>query len=265
MNILYDELFQKLNICPTEKKCLCLGEHEYCISCRTCRSEQSDISAFEINNLHAYIDHTILRADATYLDIKKLCEQANDYDFMSVCIHPSFISFAKNIVNKPLICTVIGFPLGANSTEVKVFEAEHAILQGAKEVDLVINIGKLKGGAYQYVSDEIEAIQKVCSKYNATLKVIIETCLLTTDEVVVASLISKKAGADFVKTSTGFSTRGADVDVVRLIRSVVGKKLGVKASGGVRSREDAIAMIHAGANRIGSSNSVAIVSENMPL
>jgi len=206
-----------------------------------------------------FIDHTILKADATSAQIKVLCEEAIEHQFMSVCINPGFVKEASLYLAESdvLVCTVIGFPLGATSTAAKVFETEEAIYDGANEIDMVINISKLKDHNDVYVFDEIRQIKDVCD--DITLKVIIETSLLTEEEKVRACQLAKKAGADFVKTSTGFSTGGATVEDIKLMRKTVGPELGVKASGGVRDLATMQAMIEAGATRIGTSSGVKLV------
>lgn len=210
-------------------------------------------------DLAKMIDHTILKADATEKEVEKLCSEALEYNFASVCINPSMVEKAANMLkgSDVKVCTVIGFPLGATTTEVKAFETEDVIKKGATEVDMVINIGKLKEGNLEYVKKDIEAVVNA-AKGKALTKVIIETCLLTDEEKVTACKLSKEAGADFVKTSTGFSTGGATASDIKLMRETVGPELGVKASGGVRSLEDAMAMIENGATRIGASASIAI-------
>lgn len=205
------------------------------------------------------IDHTILKAEATESEIIKLCKEAIHYDFASVCVNPSMVPVAaKELKGTHVkVCTVIGFPLGATTTEVKVFETKDVIEKGATEVDMVINVGKLKERDLEYVKNDIKAVVEA-AKGKALTKVIIETCLLTDEEKVIACQLSKEAGADFVKTSTGFSTGGATAADIKLMRETVGPDMGVKASGGVRSREDALAMIENGATRIGASASIAI-------
>lgn len=206
------------------------------------------------------IDHTLLKTDAQKKDLDKLLLEAKKYNFMSVCVSPIWVKYAaeqlKNTNVK--VCTVIGFPQGATPTEVKVFETKNAIENGATEVDMVIPVGMLKDKDYIAVENDIRAVVEA-AKTKALTKVIIETCLLTDEEKIMACKLSKSAGADFVKTSTGFSTAGATVKDIRLMRETVGEQMGVKASGGVRSREDADAMIQAGATRIGTSNGVKIV------
>lgn len=210
--------------------------------------------------LNKTIDHTLLKPEATEAQIKTLCEEAAKYDFMSVCVNPTWVKKAAELLagTDVKVCTVIGFPLGANTSEVKAYEVENAIKNGATEVDMVINIGALKGGNDTLVQSDIESVVAV-SKGKALSKVIIETSLLTDDEKVRACELAKKAGADFVKTSTGFSTGGATLEDIKLMRATVGPEMGVKASGGVRTTEDAHQFIEEGATRLGSSNGLAIV------
>ena len=206
------------------------------------------------------IDHTLLKQDAQPEQIVKLCDEAKQFDFMSVCVNPAYVPLAAKCLEDSdvKVCTVIGFPLGMNLTKTKVEEAVLAVKQGADEVDMVINVGMLKAGNDDYVREEIREIKQAVG-HNIILKVIIETCLLNNDEIVRACKAAKEAGADFVKTSTGFSTGGATVEAVRLMRETVGPEMGVKASGGVRTHEDLIAMVEAGANRIGTSSGAKII------
>ncbi len=206
------------------------------------------------------IDHTLLKQDAQPEQIVKLCDEAKQFDFMSVCVNPAYVPLAAKCLEDSdvKVCTVIGFPLGMNLTKTKVEEAVTCVKQGADEVDMVINVGMLKAGNDDYVREEIREIKQAVG-HNIILKVIIETCLLTNDEIVRACKAAKEAGADFVKTSTGFSTGGATVEAVRLMRETVGPEMGVKASGGVRTHEDLIAMVEAGANRIGTSSGAKII------
>lgn len=210
----------------------------------------------------SYIDHTALKADTTKDEIVELVEEAKQYEFASVCVNPTWVSFCYDQLKKTSVkvCTVIGFPLGANATEVKVFETKQAIADGATEVDMVINIGALKNGQDAFVLEDIQAVVEA-AKGKALTKVIIETALLTEDEKKRISSIVKEAGADFIKTSTGFSTDGATVEDVRLMRSIVGPEIGVKASGGVRDLQSMKLMIDAGATRIGASAGVSIMRE----
>jgi deoxyribose-phosphate aldolase len=212
-------------------------------------------------NIARMIDHTLLRPDATRAEILAVCREARQFEFASVCTN----SFWSPLVASELagsqvkVCAVVGFPLGAASTEAKVAEAQSALDAGAREIDMVINIGALKGGEDSTVESDIRAVVQVCHPADALVKVILETALLTDDEKKRACLIAKSAQADFVKTSTGFGPAGATVHDVALMRKTVGPEMGVKASGGIRTREDADQMIRAGATRIGASASVKIV------
>ena len=216
----------------------------------------------EHKDIYKMIDHTLLKQDATSEEIKKLCKEALEYTFASVCVNPTNVELAAKILNGSLVkvCTVIGFPLGANTTKIKVLEAKDAIENGATEVDMVINIGRLKDKDYDYVKKDIEAVVNEV-KGKALIKVIIETCLLTDEEKVIACKLASEAKADFVKTSTGFSTGGATPFDVKLMRETVGENMGVKASGGVRTSEYAKELIKNGANRIGASASIKICTE----
>ncbi len=211
--------------------------------------------------LSKYIDHTLLKADASVEAIARLCDEARDYDFKSVCVNTCNIPLCKEKLagSDVLVCCVIGFPLGAMSTESKVFETSDAIAKGADEVDMVINIGRLKDKDYAYVTDEIRKIKEACC--GKTLKVIIETCLLTDEEKVKACECILEAGGDFVKTSTGFSTAGATFEDVALLKKTVGDKCLIKAAGGVRSRDDFNRMIELGANRIGTSSGTKLIEK----
>lgn len=211
--------------------------------------------------LNRMIDHTILKPEATEAAVQKIIDEAKEYNFFSVCINPCWVAFASEQLadTDVAVCTVIGFPLGANTPEVKAYEAADAIKNGANEVDMVINIGALKSQQYDYVRQDIQGVVDA-AKGKALVKVIIETALLTDEEKVKACELAKEAGTDFVKTSTGFSTGGAKVADIRLMRETVGPDMGVKASGGVHNAEEALAMIEAGATRIGASTGVAIVS-----
>lgn len=207
------------------------------------------------------IDHTLLKADATKDQIEQICAEAKQYDFASVCVNPAWVKLSSELLSGTdvKVCTVIGFPLGASTPETKAFETKNAIENGATEVDMVINIGALKSGDLDLVERDIRAVVDA-AKEKALTKVIIETCLLTDQEKVQACKLSVKAGADFVKTSTGFSTGGATAEDIALMRKTVGPNIGVKASGGVRSAEDAQKMAEAGATRIGASSGAAIVN-----
>ncbi len=212
-------------------------------------------------NLAKYIDHTILKADTIKEDVIKVCREAKEYSFCSVCVNPYYVPLVKEELKDSdvKITAVVGFPLGANPKEVKSFEAKKAIEKGAFEIDMVINISAIKNKDYEIVKEDIRSVVAAINN-KAILKVIIETCLLTDSEKIKACELSKEAGADFVKTSTGFSTGGATSTDIKLMRKVVGQNFGVKASGGVKDREKALQMIEAGATRIGASSSVSIAT-----
>lgn len=205
------------------------------------------------------IDHTLLKQEAKPEQIISLCNEAKEYDFMSVCVNPAYVPLAAECLagSDVKVCTVIGFPLGMNLPKTKVDEARTAINEGADEIDMVINVGMLKAGEDNYVKEEIKLLKEVAG--DRVLKVIIETCLLTDEEKVRACTLAKDAGADFVKTSTGFSTGGATAHDIKLMRETVGPDMGVKASGGIRTHEDLLAMVEAGATRIGTSNGTKII------
>ena len=209
--------------------------------------------------INQYIDHTNLKADAPFDQIKKLVDEAVENDFYSVCVNSSYVKFIRDYNKDIKIAAVVGFPLGAMTKDAKVFEAKEAIRDGASEIDMVINIGRLKSEDYFYVEDEIRAIKEAIGEN--ILKVIIETCLLTEDEKIKACKLALNAGADFVKTSTGFSTGGATVADIKLMKEAVEGKIKVKASGGIHTREEALALIEAGADRIGASKSIDICKE----
>jgi len=214
----------------------------------------------DAQQLASYIDHTMLKAVATNDEIKILCDEAIKYEFATVCVNPCRVALAAELLKdaKSGVTTVIGFPLGAGTSKVKAFEAVDAIKNGADEIDMVINVGLLKSGDLDSVRDDIKTVKEACG--NNILKVILETCLLTDDEIVTACNLCKEAGADFVKTSTGFSTGGATPEAVSLMRKTVGPDMGVKASGNVRTTEDAEKIIEVGASRIGASSGIAIVT-----
>jgi deoxyribose-phosphate aldolase len=213
-------------------------------------------------DLAKYIDHTLLKPDATQEEIDTMCDEAMEYGFASVCINPTWVKRAAEKLrgSDVVVCTVIGFPLGANTAEIKAMEARRALREGAREVDMVINVGALKSGQHEFVRQDIEKVVDAAHEGGAIAKVILETALLTDEEKVIASALSKQAKADFVKTSTGFGGGGATVYDVALMRETVGPDMGVKASGGVRTLEDAEDMIAAGATRIGASAGVQILS-----
>jgi len=210
-----------------------------------------------------YIDHTLLKPDATIDAVAKLCAEAIAYGFKAVCVNSGHVAYIAGKLQGTgvAVCTVVGFPLGAMQMRAKAFEAENAIAEGANEIDMVLNIGALKGGDRKIVEADIRAVRQAAAG-PIVLKVIIETCLLTAEEKVQACKIAKNAGADFVKTSTGFSSGGATVEDVALMRKTVGRQMGVKASGGIKDWSTAAAMIRAGASRIGTSSGIAIVENS---
>ncbi|MBO4725851.1 MAG: deoxyribose-phosphate aldolase [Firmicutes bacterium] len=211
--------------------------------------------------LNKYFDHTLLKAEASTEDIKKLCAEAKEYDFYSVCVNGCYVELAaKELAGTDVkVAAVIGFPLGAMSTEAKIYETSDVCAKGAGEVDMVLNVGALKEGRYDYVRDEIAACVAAADEFDADVKVILETCYLSDEQIVKACELSVEAGAEFVKTSTGFGTGGATVHHVELMRKTVGNLAQVKASGGIRDYETCMAMINAGADRIGASASIAIL------
>lgn len=213
-----------------------------------------------IDHINRYIDHTILKPDATREQIERICTEAMEYQFASVCVNSCWTAVCAELLKGSVVkvCSVVGFPLGAMKSESKAFEAKSCVLDGAQEIDMVINIGMLKSGDLEGVEKDIRLVREACGP-GVILKVIIETCLLTDEEKIRVCTAAKECGADFVKTSTGFSTGGATVEDVMLMRKTVGDHVGVKASGGVRSYEDAVKMIEAGANRLGASSGVAIM------
>ena len=215
----------------------------------------------ETFNLNKYIDHTLLKPEATSDQVKTLCEEAAKYHFFSVCINPQYIRLAKTLLSNTdvKICTVIGFPLGANTTEAKVYETQNAISFGADEIDMVLNIGGVKSKNSELVENDILQVVKTAHQHGKLVKVIFETCLLDNDEKIKCCQICSKVGADFVKTSTGFSSGGATIDDVKLMKSNISPNLFVKASGGVRDIESAKAFIEAGATRLGTSSGVSIM------
>ncbi len=216
------------------------------------------------HDIASYIDHTMLKPDATEAEIQKLCEEAARNHFASVCVNPSFVRLCAQLLrgSDAKVCTVVGFPLGATTPATKAFESRKAIREGAREVDMVINVGALKSGNYDLVEEDIAEVTAACHESNVIVKVIIEAALLTDEEKVVACLLAKRARADFVKTSTGFASGGATIRDVAIMRATVGPEMGVKAAGGIRSYADALGMIEAGATRIGASAGVRIVKES---
>jgi deoxyribose-phosphate aldolase len=215
-------------------------------------------------NLASYIDHTLLKPDAQPEQIEQLCREAAEYQFASVCVPPCYVRLAvENMQGSGVpVCTVIGFPLGYGLAKVKFFEGHQALSEGATELDMVINVGALKAGRVEEVEEEIGELAELCHLRGAILKVIIETALLTEDEILLACELCAEAGADFVKTSTGFASRGASVADIELMRQSLPTHVRIKASGGIRTREAALALVAAGADRIGSSNSLVLLEDN---
>lgn len=216
-------------------------------------------------DLAKMIDHTILKPNITDDRVRQVCDEAKKFGFASVCVNPCYLPMVSELLRGSGIkaCTVIGFPLGANTTETKIYEAEKAVGLGANELDYVLNISDVLNGRYTSVREEMERFVELRSKHEGqiVIKVILETCYLTNEQIIRVCQLARLTGLDFVKTSTGFGAGGATVEHVRLMREIVGPELGVKASGGIKTYEDAAAMVKAGANRIGASNSVAIVSK----
>lgn len=212
-----------------------------------------------MKKISKYIDHTLLKPRSSFEDIKKLCQEAEKFDFASVCILPYFVSYAKNLLKRsPInVGTVIGFPLGAHISAVKIFEAKQALVQGADELDVVMNLAALTSGDLETVIDELKALRALCS--SVILKAIIETCYLQQDEIIKLCHMVLNAGFDFVKTSTGFGRGGATIEDVKLMKKTLGTSIGIKASGGIKDYQSALGLIQAGATRIGTSHAVAIV------
>jgi deoxyribose-phosphate aldolase len=214
-------------------------------------------------NIASLIDHTLLKPEATSAQIRRLCEEAVRFGFASACMNPCYVPLAAELVRGSAVkvCTVAGFPLGATTTDAKVFEAQEAIQHGAREIDMVMNVGALKSGDDDAVEEDIRRVVDACHRGKAICKVILENCLLTREEKIRGCQIAVRAGADYVKTSTGFGVGGATVEDVALMRATVGPKMGVKASGGIRTYEDVLKMVAAGATRIGTSSGVKIVEQ----
>lgn len=219
-----------------------------------------DVESLTAEGLAALIDHTLLKPEATMEQILNLCREAMEYRFASVCVNPAWVPVClEQLANTGVaVCSVVGFPLGASTTENKVIEAEELVSMGVKEIDMVLNIGKLKDKQYVYVFEEIQQVADICRK--GIVKVILETCLLTREEIIAACILAKEAGAKFVKTSTGFNKSGAVAEDVSLMRRSVGREMGVKAAGGIRDTAAALDMLRAGADRIGSSAGPALVA-----
>jgi deoxyribose-phosphate aldolase len=216
-------------------------------------------------NISEYIDHTLLKPTATEMDFRKLCEEIYQNNFYSACVPPFYVSFVKELLeySNAKVCTVIGFPLGYHSTETKITEAQKALSDGANELDFVMNINAFKSMAYETVKQEIKTLTEIAHEKSAILKVIIETAYLDNFDIRIACEICEEAGADFVKTSTGFASKGADIEQVRLMSEVLPSNIQIKASGGIQTYEQAMAFIEAGATRLGTSSGVAIVSRGV--
>lgn len=239
--------------------CRCGGAHEICLHCEHCRASDPDRVYDPNQSVAAVIDATVLKATATSQEVGELCQIANDYHTASVCINSHFISQIKASLKGVKSCTVINFPLGANSAEAIAAETQAVLDMGVDEVDMVQNLSALLSEDIATAQSSILAASRLCLQRGALLKVILETCYLSEIQIIISCLLAKKAGAHFVKTSTGFGTGGATIEHITLMRSVVGPKLGVKASGGIRTRESALAMLAAGANRIGASSVSALM------
>lgn len=240
---------------------VCAEDVQPVIDAGACRVGLCTQDPPSLAQLSGYIDHTLLKPEATVADIDKLCAEALEHGFASVCVNGAWVRRCAEVLagSRTLVCAVIGFPLGAMAPEVKTYEARRACEDGACEIDMVLNVGALKSGDDDFVRRDIAGVADVCHRLGARLKVILETCLLTDEEKVRGSRLCKEAGADFVKTSTGFNKSGATVEDVELMRRTVGPRMGVKAAGGVRDLDSAQRMIDAGATRLGASASVAIV------
>jgi deoxyribose-phosphate aldolase len=276
LDSLIDKVVDEMVAQPAHSHGINTPDCNWCWVCPNCRSEVvKEIVGNGANrvgagpnlgpihaNVAKFIDHTLLKPEGTEDQITKLCNEAVQYGFASVCINPTWVRLCRDLTRNSdvLVCTVAGFPLGANITPVKAFETQKAVEEGADEVDMVINIGRMKSGDYNFVMRDIRAVVEAAGK-RAEVKVIIETCYLTDEEKIKACLLVKEAGAHFVKTSTGFGKQGATLGDVALMRKVVGSELGVKAAGGIRDYEIAAQMIEAGANRLGASASVAIIGK----
>ena len=251
-------------VCPgCTQRCpqTCAKKSKEILGAGAARVSASDKLTGIDSSIAASIDHTLLRPDATAADIRKICKEARQYGFASVCVNPYWAGLvAAELAGSPVkVCTVVGFPLGANTTAIKVAETEAAIRVGAEEIDMVLNVGELRGGNYDAVREDIRAVVEAAHRGNAIVKVILETALLDDNQKAMACTLSKIAGAEFVKTSTGFGPHGATIHDVALMRAAVGCEMGVKASGGIRTLEDLKNMAAAGATRIGASASVKIV------
>jgi len=245
---------------PGTEPCRCGGAHSICLNCAKCRADEPDELYTPGDPIASIIDATVLKADATDDDIRALCATANEHDTASVCVNSHFVPLVKKLLTDSVkSCTVINFPLGANSRKAVKKEAKAVIEAGIDELDMVQNIAALRSGDWQMALETIKSVAIQCLENSVLLKVILETCYLSRDEIILSCLLAKKAGAKFVKTSTGFGSAGATAENIALMREVVGPKLGVKASGGIRDKASAQSMIEAGANRIGASSVTALI------
>jgi len=242
------------------KPCLCGGAHQVCLNCEVCHAQNPDQIYDPEQSIASIIDATVLKANTSDNEVQALCEIANEYQTASVCINSHFIPLIQSLLHKSIkSCTVINFPLGSSSPMAIAAEAQACLDAGVQEVDMVQNLSALLSGNHDLAFQSVNLTAKLCIEHNALLKVILETCYLSEEQIIISCLIAKKAGADFVKTSTGFGTAGATPENIALMRLVVGQKLGVKASGGIRTREQALSMIESGANRIGASSVEALL------
>ena len=233
----------------------CKGGHIICLNCYQCHLNCPDQVYNPTQDLASVIDATVLKAETSKEDIKELCKTANKYKTAAVCVNSYFIPVVQELLEKPVkSCTVINFPLGASLQKAIVNEAKAVLTIGTEEVDLVQNLSAFLSGDYKSNLQCMQEVVKLCKQHKALLKVILETCYLTEEQIIISCLLAKKAGADFVKTSTGFGTAGATIDNIKLMRKIVGPKIGVKAAGGIKTKEQALAMLAAGANRIGASS-----------
>jgi len=245
---------------PNDAPCRCGGDHNICLQCAVCRADQPDQLWDPSQGIAAVVDATVLKANASQEEVNTLCEVANDHHCASVCVNSWFSHIVRLRLAIPVKnCTVINFPLGAGCLEAVVEEAKAVIQHGVQEVDMVQSLSAIHSGHAKLSYDIMRAVGEVCRKEGVLLKVILETCFLTEEEIIASCLYAKKAGADFVKTSTGVGSAGASVENIILMRRCVGPKLGVKASGGIRDRATALAMLQAGASRIGASSVQALI------
>lgn len=241
--------------------CFCGGEHEICLRCEVCRAGMPDQTADPAAPISSLIDATILRANALRGDISSLCQTAVEHRCASVCVNSIYLDLVKqSLASRVKTCTVVNFPLGACNPHAVADEARSVCEMGVDEVDMVQSISSLLNRDHDAVFEVIKSVADICRRYKALLKVIIETCYLNREEIIISCLIAKKAGAEFVKTSTGFGSNGATAENIALMRQTVGPKVGVKASGGIRTRDQALLMIASGANRIGASNVLALIT-----